>query len=79
MTANLRVATDAAFALGVAKVMIDEKLYKAAYVKEQTDLPMLVRLVSTDGRLVPERFVRASDFDGALGVIKQARLKLITR
>lgn len=40
---NLRVATDAAFALGMAKVIIDEGLYQEAYVKEQTDLPFLVR------------------------------------
>jgi DMSO reductase family type II enzyme molybdopterin subunit len=51
---NLRVATDAAFALGIAKVMIDEKLYKAAYVKEQTDLPLLVREDNA-------RFLRQSD------------------
>jgi DMSO reductase family type II enzyme molybdopterin subunit len=51
---NLRVATDAAFALGMAKVMIDEHLYKADYVREQTDLPLLVR----DDNL---RFLRQSD------------------
>jgi DMSO reductase family type II enzyme molybdopterin subunit len=51
---NLRVATDAAFALGMAKVMIDEGLYKEAYVREQTDLPFLVR--EDDGH-----FLRQSD------------------
>jgi DMSO reductase family type II enzyme molybdopterin subunit len=51
---NLRVATDAAFALGMAKVMIDEGLYKDAYVREQTDLPFLVR--EDDAR-----FLRQSD------------------
>ena len=40
---NLRTATDASFALGMAKVIIDEKLYKDDYVREQTDLPFLVR------------------------------------
>ncbi|MHB8377726.1 MAG: molybdopterin-dependent oxidoreductase [Dehalococcoidia bacterium] len=47
---NLRVATDAALALGMAKVMIDEDLYKPEYVKEQTDLPLLVR--DDDGRFL---------------------------
>jgi DMSO reductase family type II enzyme molybdopterin subunit len=51
---NLRTATDAAFALGMAKVIIDEKLYKDEYVREQTDLPFLVR--EDDAR-----FLRQSD------------------
>lgn len=51
---NLRVATDAAFALGMAKVIIDEGLYQEAYVKEQTDLPLLVREDT-------ERFLRQQD------------------
>ncbi len=40
---NVRVATDAALALGMANVIINERLYKIDYVKEQTDLPFLVR------------------------------------
>jgi DMSO reductase family type II enzyme molybdopterin subunit len=51
---NLNVASDAAFALGIAKVVIDERLYKGDYVREQTDLPFLVR--EDDGR-----FLRQSD------------------
>ena len=51
---NLRVATDAALGLGIAKVMIDEGLFKPDYVKEQTDLPFLVR--EDDGR-----FLRLAD------------------
>ncbi len=42
----IRPATDAALALGAAKVIIDEKLYDAAYVKRATDLPLLVRMDS---------------------------------
>ncbi|RMD83918.1 MAG: twin-arginine translocation signal domain-containing protein, partial [Candidatus Dadabacteria bacterium] len=53
---NLRVGTDAALALSMAKVIIDEGLYKADYVKEQTDLPILVR---DDTR----KFLRASDME----------------
>jgi complex iron-sulfur molybdoenzyme family reductase subunit alpha len=35
--------TDAALALAMAHVIVDEKLYDEAYVKEQTDFPFLVR------------------------------------
>jgi DMSO reductase family type II enzyme molybdopterin subunit len=51
---NPRPGTDAALALAAAQVIIEEKLYNAAYVAEQTDLPLLVR---TDTR----RFLRESD------------------
>ncbi len=37
------------------------------YVRQYSDMPMLVRLVEQDGRLVPERQLRASDFAGNLG------------
>jgi DMSO reductase family type II enzyme molybdopterin subunit len=40
----IKPGTDAAFALGIAQVLIEEKLYNVEFVKEQTDLPMLVRL-----------------------------------
>ncbi len=39
----IRPGTDAALALGVAAVIINEKLYDAEYVKTFTDLPLLVR------------------------------------
>jgi DMSO reductase family type II enzyme molybdopterin subunit len=50
----VEVASDAAFGLSLAHVMVEEGLHDAAFVKEQTDLPLLVR---TDTR----RFLRASD------------------
>lgn len=40
---NPRVSTDTALALGMAQVIVQEKLYKEDYVREQTDLPFLVR------------------------------------
>jgi len=40
---NPRPGTDAALALGAAQVIIAERRYDAAYVAEQTDLPLLVR------------------------------------
>ncbi|MCQ9208486.1 MAG: molybdopterin-dependent oxidoreductase, partial [Omnitrophica bacterium] len=40
----IRPATDAAFALGLAHVMIKENLYDQDYIKKFTDLPFLVRM-----------------------------------
>jgi nitrate reductase / nitrite oxidoreductase, alpha subunit len=41
--------------------------YFEDYARQYTDMPMLVRLVKQDGRLVPERLLRADDFADALG------------
>jgi DMSO reductase family type II enzyme molybdopterin subunit len=48
----VRPGTDAALALSLAKVIIDEGWYDADLVREQTDLPFLVRL--DNGRLLRE-------------------------
>ncbi len=40
----VKVATDAALGLSMAHVMIEEGIYNAAFVKEQTDLPLLVHV-----------------------------------
>lgn len=40
----IRPGTDPALALGVAQVIIKEKLYDEAFVKTHTDLPFLVRM-----------------------------------
>ena len=40
----IRPGTDPALALGMAQVMIKEKLYNADFVKQFTDLPTLVRM-----------------------------------
>jgi DMSO reductase family type II enzyme molybdopterin subunit len=53
---NPRVETDAALGLGLAGVIVGEGLHDAAYVREQTDLPVLVR---DDTR----RFLRQSDVE----------------
>ncbi|MBI5947312.1 MAG: molybdopterin-dependent oxidoreductase [Chloroflexi bacterium] len=50
----MRAGTDAAFALGMCRVIIDEGLAHLDFVRSQTDLPLLVR---TDTR----RFLRGSD------------------
>ncbi len=51
--------------------------YFVDYVKRYTDMPMLVSLVEQDGRLVPDRFLRASDLDGALDEANNAEWKTL--
>jgi nitrate reductase alpha subunit len=70
---SVKQGTDAALALAMGHVILKEfhvdrqAEYFADYVRKYTDMPMLVRLMKQDGKLVPERFLRASDFDNALG------------
>jgi nitrate reductase alpha subunit len=60
--------TDAALAMAIGHVILKEwhlarrSEYFEDYCRRYTDSPMLVRLVERDGRLVPDRFLRASDF-----------------
>jgi DMSO reductase family type II enzyme molybdopterin subunit len=75
----VRPGTDAALALGMAQVIIEEGIYNREFVEEQTDLPLLVRL---DTR----RFVCQADleeggrddqfyyWDGAAGQLEPAPL-----
>jgi nitrate reductase alpha subunit len=64
--------TDAALAMAFGHVILREFYvdrqapYFYDYARQFTDMPMLVRLARKDGRLVPDRLLRASDFDGAL-------------
>jgi DMSO reductase family type II enzyme molybdopterin subunit len=53
----LRVGTDTAFWLAICQVMISEDLHQQGFVREQTDLAILVR--EDTGR-----YLRASDVDG---------------
>jgi len=53
----VRIGTDAAFWLAACQVMIADGIYDAGFVREQTDLPLLVR---TDTR----RYLRAAEVDG---------------
>jgi nitrate reductase / nitrite oxidoreductase, alpha subunit len=70
--------TDAALAMAMGHVVLKEFYvnrragYFEDYARRYTDLPMLVRLKAQtlpDGRrvLVPDRYLRASDFNGKLG------------
>jgi len=70
---NPKQGTDAALALAMGHVILREyhldrqAAYFEDYVRRYSDMPFLVRLVARDGRLVPERMLRASDLDGGLG------------
>jgi DMSO reductase family type II enzyme molybdopterin subunit len=48
----IRPGTDTALAMGIAKVLVEEGLTDAALLREQTDLPCLVR--EDDGKLLRE-------------------------
>ncbi|MBQ60649.1 MAG: hypothetical protein CMQ19_01100 [Gammaproteobacteria bacterium] len=52
----VNVGSDAAFGLAMAQVVIEEDIFDKAFVREQSDLPILVR---TDNK----RFLRASDIE----------------
>ncbi|MBI1395293.1 MAG: nitrate reductase subunit alpha [Betaproteobacteria bacterium] len=75
--------TDAALAMAMGHVILREfhvdrqAPYFTDYCRAYTDLPMLVRLVERDGRYVPDRFVRASDFDDDAGGRTNAEWKTV--
>ena len=75
--------TDAALAMAMGHVILREfhldrqVPYFEDYCRRYSDLPMLVRLVKQGDRYVPERLLRASDFDGALGQDNQPQWKTV--
>ena len=64
--------TDAALAMALGHVILREfhldrqTDYFDDYCRRYTDMPMLVRLVKKDGHYIPDRFIRASDFENDL-------------
>ena len=75
--------TDAALAMAMGHVILREFFldrqveYFQDYCRRYTDLPMLVRLARQDGRWVPDRYLRASDFEDALGTPDRAEWKTV--
>jgi nitrate reductase alpha subunit len=75
--------TDAALAMALGHVVLREyhldrqAEYFEDYARRYTDMPMLVRLVEKDGRYVPERLLRASELEGALGESEHAEWKTV--
>ena len=80
---SVKQGTDAALAMAMGHVIlrefhVDKQVdYFVDYLKRYTDMPMLVRLVEKDGRLIPDRFLRASDLDGALNESNNAEWKTL--
>ncbi len=64
--------TDSALAMAFGHVILKEfhidrqTPYFTDYCRRYSDMPFLVRLVKRDGRFVPDRLLRASDFDSSL-------------
>jgi nitrate reductase alpha subunit len=80
--------TDAALAMAMGHVVLKEfyfskrSSYFDDYARRYTDLPLLVRLTRqtlADGRSawVPDRYLRASDFDGKLGQTNNPEWKTV--
>jgi nitrate reductase alpha subunit len=70
---NPKQGTDAALAMAMGHVILKEfhvdnpSEYFDNYTRKYSDFPMLVKLIEKDGRLIPDRMVRASDFADSLG------------
>lgn len=75
--------TDAALALAMGHVILNEfhlagkSDYFIDYCRRFTDMPCLVRMVPHGDGYVPERQLRAADFDGALGQPHNADWKTV--
>ncbi|MGH8123098.1 MAG: nitrate reductase subunit alpha, partial [Rudaea sp.] len=75
--------TDAALAMALGHVILREFFldrqvpYFQDYCRRYTDLPLLVTLRRDGARWVPDRYLRASDFDGALGSPGNADWKVV--
>lgn len=69
---SVKQGTDSALAMAMGHVILKEyhvdrqAKYFRDYARQYTDMPMLVRLVKQGDSYVPERFLRASDFDASL-------------
>ena len=80
---SVKQGTDAALAMAMGHVILKEyhvdrqAKYFRDYVRQYTDMPMLVRLVRQNGRLIPDRFLRASDFDATLGEANNPEWKTV--
>lgn len=70
---NPKQGTDSALAMALGHVILREFYidntsdYFTRYARQFTDLPMLVRLTRKNEGWVPERFLRTSDFEDAMG------------
>ncbi|MET4898579.1 nitrate reductase subunit alpha [Sphingomonadaceae bacterium jetA1] len=79
----VKQGTDAALGMAFGHVILKEfhvdrqVPYFRDYVRKYSDMPMLVRLVPQGDGHVPERLLRASDFDAALGEANNPEWKTV--
>ena len=71
----VNVAADAALALSMAQVIVEEKLYKSDFMAEQTDMPFLVRLDT--GRFLRESDTSRSGDDDVFYVFDTVENKIV--
>ena len=75
--------TDAALAMAMGHVILREfhldrqAEYFEDYCRRYTDMPMLVKLVKKGANFVPDRLLRASDFEGSLGETNNPEWKTV--
>ncbi len=80
---NVKQGTDAALAMAFGHVILREfhldrqTEYFEEYCRKYSDFPMLVRLDEKDGRLIPGRFLRASDLGSSLGEANNPEWKTV--
>ncbi|MDQ2068599.1 nitrate reductase subunit alpha [Natronospira bacteriovora] len=82
---NPKQGTDSALAMAMGHVILREwhvdgkSEYFDDYVRRYTDLPGLVMLDEQDGRVVPGRYLRASDLDSNMGQENNPEWKTLVR
>jgi DMSO reductase family type II enzyme molybdopterin subunit len=72
---NPRMGTDAALGLAMAQVILSEELFKPDYVREQTDLPFLIR--EDTGRYLRQSDVHAKGKDDVFYVWDEASQRAV--
>ncbi len=71
----VRIGSDAALALGMCRVILDEGLMNRAFVREQTDLPLLVR--TDTGRFLRQQDVVADGRDDIFYMFDEATRQIV--
>jgi len=74
MWMNVKPESDAALGMATARIMIEEGLFDADYVREQTDLPFLVR--KDNGRFLRESDLKDGGAENALFFWDETKDKL---
>ena len=71
----VNIGSDAALALAMCQVIMEEKLHNEAFVREQTDLPLLV--VEATGRFLREKDLRRGGRDDVFYLYDQASRRVV--